>query len=132
MADASLGTKIEVYPASEDREERVRQQKELRQVLKEISVLKRKTDYLEDGRRNPSHKYMHMKDFSVLKASDTSWFSQGFYICPGTYKICLNVDANGYGDGKGTHVGVYVYMMAGDHDDKMKMAIPWKRHCRAV
>ena len=34
--------------------------------------------------------------------------------------MCLNVDANGVDEGKGTHVSVYVYLMRGDNDDNLK------------
>ena len=34
--------------------------------------------------------------------------------------MCLNVDANGYGDGEGTHVSVFTYLMRGDNDDHLK------------
>ena len=33
--------------------------------------------------------------------------------------MCLRVDANGAGNGAGTHVSVYVYLMRGEHDDKL-------------
>ena len=33
--------------------------------------------------------------------------------------MCLKVYANGNGDGAGTHVSVYVYLMRGEHDDKL-------------
>ena len=33
--------------------------------------------------------------------------------------MCLVVYANGVGDGAGTHVSVYVYLMRGEHDDKL-------------
>ena len=33
--------------------------------------------------------------------------------------MCLKVYANGKGDGAGTHVSVYVYLMRGEHDDKL-------------
>ena len=34
--------------------------------------------------------------------------------------MCLNVFANGYGDGEDTHVSVYVYLMRGDNDINLK------------
>ena len=34
--------------------------------------------------------------------------------------MCLRVDANGDGEGKCTHVSVYVYLMRGDNDDNLK------------
>ena len=33
--------------------------------------------------------------------------------------MCLRVHANGGGEGAGTHVSVYVYLMRGEHDDKL-------------
>ena len=33
--------------------------------------------------------------------------------------MCLRVDANGHRGGAGTHVSVYVYLMKGEHDDKL-------------
>ena len=34
--------------------------------------------------------------------------------------MCLRVDANGAGNGAGTHVSVYVFLMRGEHDKKLK------------
>jgi len=34
--------------------------------------------------------------------------------------MCLRVYANGYGDGEGTHVSVYIYLMQGEFDDHLK------------
>ena len=34
--------------------------------------------------------------------------------------MCLRVDANGCGDGKGTHVSVYAYLIRGEYDDLLK------------
>ena len=33
--------------------------------------------------------------------------------------MCATVDANGKGDGEGTHVSVFVYLMKGDNDDSL-------------
>ena len=38
----------------------------------------------------------------------------------GGYKMCLSIDANGWGDSKGTHVGVAVNMMMGEFDSHLK------------
>ena len=37
--------------------------------------------------------------------------------------MCLKVYANGKGDGAGTHVSVYVYLMRGEYDDKLTWPI---------
>ena len=40
--------------------------------------------------------------------------SQPFYLIPGGYKLCILVDANGFGDGG--HAFVFVYLMKGEND----------------
>ena len=35
--------------------------------------------------------------------------------------MCIRVDANGCGGGKGTHVSVYAYLICGENDDHL----PW-------
>ena len=47
-------------------------------------------------------------------------FSPAFYTHVGGYKMCLSIRANGWDTGKGTHVGVSVYMMKGEFDSHLK------------
>ena len=61
-----------------------------------------------------------MEGFQEKKESDECWFSDPVYSHFGGYKMCLNVDANGSGDGKGTHVSTYAYLMRGENDDNLK------------
>ena len=44
---------------------------------------------------------------SVLKSHDKG------------YKMCLCINAAGYGDGKGTHLSVFLCLMKGPHDDEL-------------
>ena len=44
-----------------------------------------------------------MTGYSKHKQSADSWFSRPFYTGPGGYKLCLRVEANGFGSGAGTH-----------------------------
>ena len=60
-----------------------------------------------------------MTEYSKHKRAGGTWYSPPFYTGPGGYKMCLRVYANGKGDGAGTHVSVYVYLMRGEHDDKL-------------
>ena len=41
------------------------------------------------------------------------WYSPPFLTRHGGYKLCIRVDANGWGDGAGTHVSVHVFFMEG-------------------
>ena len=61
-----------------------------------------------------------MAGFDELKKKGTDWYSRPFYTGMGGYKMCLNVDANGYGSGKGTHVSVFTYLMRGEFDSHLE------------
>ena len=60
-------------------------------------------------------------NFDKLKTSNETVYSPGFYTSSGGYKMCIRVDTNGIGDGKGTHVSVFAYLMRGENDDHL----PW-------
>ena len=62
-----------------------------------------------------------MSNFGKNKNDDTNnWYSPGFSTHVGGYKMCIRVDANGQGNGKGTHVSLFVYMMKGEFDSHLK------------
>ena len=43
-----------------------------------------------------------------------------FYTHPHGYKKFLRVNANGHGDGEGSHISVFVHLMRGEFDDHLK------------
>ena len=61
-----------------------------------------------------------MNEYERKRKEDERWFSPAFYTHVGGYKMCLSITANGWGDGKGTHVGVSVFMMKGEFDSYLK------------
>ena len=61
-----------------------------------------------------------MTGFHDKKKDDEQWFSDPVYSHFGGYKMCLNVVANGCGDGRGTHVSLFFCLMRGDNDDHLK------------
>ena len=67
-----------------------------------------------------------MTNFEQHKIDSNHWYSPPFYTHPRGYKMCLKVYANGSGDGKGTHVSVYTYLMRGEFDDNFKW--PFQGH----
>ncbi len=75
-----------------------------------------------------------MTDFKQYKANNTRWYSPPVYTQYQGYKIRLRVDANDWGDGKGTHVTVFVHFMRGEFDDSLKLPLVYgtvlqgKRH----
>ena len=60
-----------------------------------------------------------MTQYYAHKENDDHWYSPPFYTGPRGYKMCINVDANGWSDGAGTHVSVYVYLMRGEYDSRL-------------
>ena len=67
-----------------------------------------------------------MTNFEQHKIDSDNLYSPPFYTHPRGYKMCLRVDANGNGDGKGTHVSVYAYLMKGEFDDHLRW--PFQSH----
>ena len=60
-------------------------------------------------------------DFKVNYASEEEVvYSPSFYTHPDGYRMCIRVNPNGDGDGKGTHVSVFTYLMKGQFDDHLK------------
>ncbi len=53
------------------------------------------------------------------KSDKDLFYSPPFYTSSKGYKMGINVDANGDGDGKGTHVSVFACLMKGDNDDSL-------------
>ena len=55
-----------------------------------------------------------------VKYTEEEVYSTAFYTHTHGYRMCVNVDPNGYGDGKGTHVSIFTFMMRGSFDDYLK------------
>ena len=47
-------------------------------------------------------------------------YSPSYYISPNGYRMNIRVDANGCGEGEGTHVSVFAQVVKGDYDDQLK------------
>ena len=62
---------------------------------------------------------MKMTDYSLFKSQEKPWHSPPFYTHPGGYKMFLWVYANGFHEGKGTHLSYYVIFMRGKNDDNL-------------
>ena len=74
----------------------------------------------ENQTRAPKEHIFKMTNFSKLKESKKKWYSPPFYAFPGGYKMCLQVDAGGIGDGEGTHISAFLYLMAGENDEHLE------------
>ena len=61
-----------------------------------------------------------LTEFSKRKQLKNRFFSPFFYTHQNGYKMCLIVCANGSNTGNGTHVSIYVQLLAGDNDDQLQ------------
>ena len=59
-------------------------------------------------------------NFQKLNKAGDEWYSPPFFSHVRGYRMCLRVDADGHGTGKGTHVSVFVYLMRGEYDDQLR------------
>ena len=59
--------------------------------------------------------------YASRKEKNETFYSTPFYTHPGGYKMCINVDANGYGDGEGTHVSVFIKLLEGRYDSQLHL-----------
>ena len=60
-----------------------------------------------------------MNNFRQLRRNDDTWDSPPFYTHDQGYKMCLEVEPNGSGDGYGTHLSVFVCLMKGEFDSML-------------
>lgn len=57
-----------------------------------------------------------MQGFMAHKSAEDRWFAPPFFTHACGYKMCLRVDANGYGTARGSHVSVALHLMQGNFD----------------
>lgn len=61
-----------------------------------------------------------LSGFYGYKTSGTWWQSRPFYSHPCGYKFRMEAKPSGSGSGSGTHLSVYVHVMKGEFDEKLK------------
>ena len=101
---------------NKQREEINKQQEEMKAVKAEQKMM---SDSIIAAQAGPC--VFKMPEFSQHKSSKHGWYSPPFYSHHGGYKMCIRVDANGFGEGAGTHVSVFGSLMKGRNDDNL----PW-------
>ena len=68
--------------------------------------------------------FVKLEGFQEKKENEEEWFSDPVHSHFGGYKMCLRVDANGGGDGRGAYLSAFVTLTRGDNDDNL--AWPFK------
>ena len=82
-------------------------------------------DFQQINKPNHAYDEIIMYNFTDKIVSKEEWISSPFFAYEGGYQICLRVVSAGNGDGKGTHVSVYLHLMKGPHDDKLEQSGHW-------
>ena len=62
----------------------------------------------------------NVKGFTKKQQASENTFSEPFYTVPNGYLMRLEVYANGYSEGKGTHVSVYTRLLDVSYKDQLK------------
>ena len=104
---------------------------QLRVLSKVIIILycSPQQDTMHPGRIYPQYMHMatsHYTRFTLTEFSKRKQFnniilySSLFYTHQPGYNMCLDIDANGDGRGKNTHISVYLFLMAGKYDDQLE------------
>ncbi len=102
------------------------QAQHLQLSMQTVSTLKRTVNKMKTFLQlKPPIACFKVANFHELRSSETDWTSPPFYSHPGGYKLCLNVEPNGFETGKGTHISVFIYVMKGKNDK----SLPWP--CKA-
>jgi TNF receptor-associated factor 4 len=91
----------------------------LRMALNTVAKLKEESVTLK--KQNRSMTFV-LSDYQKKKDANSTYIfsNQPFYTHSNGYHMTLRVDANGYGDGKGRYVSVYVQIVKGDYDAKLQ------------
>ena len=60
-----------------------------------------------------------LTEYASKKENNAKFCSPPFFTHPGGYSTCVVVDANGCGDGNGTHVSISINLLEGRCDDQL-------------
>ena len=63
---------------------------------------------------------VRMSEYTKKKEDEIDWYSDPFYTHKEGYKMQLNVLPNGYDKGKETYLSVYLYLLKGPYDYKLR------------
>ena len=69
---------------------------------------------------------VRMSEYTKKKENDVEWYSDPFYTHKEGYKIQLNVVPNSHDASRDSHLSVYLYLMEGPYDDKLRWPLKGK------
>ncbi len=113
----SLGCGVRMMRKDVEKHKREAREKHLDLSLDTVSSREEQHKTLSEGEAL----VFKLPGYAGKKEKNETFYSTPFYTHPGGYKLCINVDANGNGEGAGTHVSVFTEISKGRYDNKL----PW-------
>lgn len=122
-----------VYTQMQDSQNK--KEKEFASVKEECDRYKDVTNFYDHGCAEVQHEtddvmnhrsddyppvVLELTPFSDMKDKMKTYISKPFYTHANGYKMCLVIYPNGYGQAEGSHVSVFVSIMKGKNDSKLK------------
>ena len=129
LADSQLSINAELNTENNSlKEELQHKSKQIDDLKLDVYILKNRVKALEEKVSSlskatglpigPVDFIMH--NFDKNKRDKCVWWSAPFYTHPQGYKMVLRVDANGLGEGRGTHITLAVCLREGEFDQVLK------------
>ena len=111
----SLGCGVRMLRKDAEKHKREAREKHMDLALDTVSSREEQHKTLSEGEAM----VFKLPGYASKKEKNEIFYSPPFYTSSGGYKMCIRVDANGSGDGKGTHVSVYTELLEGRYDDQL-------------
>ena len=111
----SLGCGVRMLRKDIEKHEKEYREKHLDLSLATVRLREEQHKTLSEGEAA----VFQLPGYANKKEKNETFYSTPFYTHPGGYKMCINVDANGYGAGEGTHVSVFTRILRGRYDNQL-------------
>ena len=111
----SLGCGVRMLREDAEKHKREARERHMDLALDTVSLREEQHKTLSEGEAM----VFKLPGYASKKEKNARFYSPLFYTSSGGYKMCIRVDANGYGDGKGTHVSVFTKLLQGRYDNQL-------------
>ena len=105
-------------------------QRDVHAMQKQVQITQESVKATEDETENLTEKIEELKLAMTgcsgfpkvyrVERKGNEVYLPGFYTHQHGYKVCIHVDPNGEGDGEGTHISIFTFLMKGSYDDHLK------------
>ena len=111
----SLGCGVRMLRKEREKHEKKDREKHLDLSLKIVKSLSEQHKTLTEGEAV----VFQLQEYASKKEKYETFYSTPFYTHTGGYKMCIDIDADGYGSGQGTHVSFFSKILEGRYDNQL-------------